>query len=114
MGKHRRSPRLDTFNLLHFQLLGPGVPYASRGMGRTLNASENGMLLEVYAPVQEGQEILVTVGLEEDLVDLRGRVAYAKPAEGTAHQAGIEFLDMDARGRDVLARYLRAFRDASV
>lgn len=113
MGELRRSPRLDSLNILHFQLLGPGAPYATRGMGRTLNVSEVGLLLEVYEPLNTGQEVLVTLGLAEDLVDLRGKVVYAKQEGENAHHAGIEFLEMDDRGRATLNRYLKAFREAS-
>ncbi len=112
MGEQRRSQRLDSLNMLHFQLLGPGAPYATRGMGRTLNVSEVGLLLEVYEPMSQGQELLVTVGLENDLVDLRARVVYAKPEGERAHHVGIEFLEMDSRGRATLLRYYEAFQAA--
>lgn len=113
MGEHRRAPRLDSLNILHFQLLGPGAPYATRGMGRTLNVSEVGLLLEVYEPLHTGQEVLVTLGLAEDLVDLRAKVVYAKQESEGLHHAGIEFLELDDRGRATLNRYLQAFRAAS-
>ncbi len=112
MGEQRRFPRQDTLNILHFLLLGPGAPFSTRGMGRTLNASEEGLLLEVYAPLDVGQELLVTVGLAEELADLRGRVVHAMPAGDACLHVGIEFLELDDSSRAILANYLRAFRDA--
>jgi len=109
MAEKRKSERIDSLHILHFQVLGPGSPYATRGMGRTLNVSKLGVLLEIHEPLTPGQELLVTLGIEEDLVDLRGLVAHVEPGEGEALQAGIQFLEMDDRGRATLNRYHDAF-----
>jgi hypothetical protein len=109
MAEKRKSPRIDSLHILHFQVLGPGAPYATRGMGRTLNVSQFGVLLEIHEPLQADQELLVTLGIGEDLVDLRGRVAHVEQGTADAFQAGIEFLEMDDRGRAILTRYYDAF-----
>ncbi|MDW7712175.1 MAG: PilZ domain-containing protein [Deferrisomatales bacterium] len=110
MEQQRWAPRMEALHILHYQLVDPEGLYAARGMGRTLNASEEGLLLEVHEPLQVGQELRITVGLEEDLVDLRGRVVHAKAAGDTAYHAGVAFLELDARDREVLGSYLRALR----
>lgn len=110
MAEQRKSDRLDTLNILYYQIIGADERYTAYGMGRTLNASESGLLLEVHDPLEPGQALQLTLGLEEDLVELRARVVRVDPAGEGVHHAGIQFVELDDRGRRVLTRYLEAFR----
>jgi hypothetical protein len=78
-------------------------------MGRTLNISEKGILLETHIQFEPGQVLLISIGLEEDLVDLKGLVKHAEMRDDMTFSAGIEFLEFDGESSRVLHNYLDAF-----
>ena len=109
----RESERKPSLNLLDYVLLDPdGKPY-NRAMARTLNVSEKGILLETHMEIPPGQMMLITLGLDDDLVEIKGRVTHSECCRTDAEKccAGIEFLEMTDNDRRVLRRYLRAFND---
>ncbi|NMC74158.1 MAG: PilZ domain-containing protein [Geobacteraceae bacterium] len=110
---HRRYVRLDSLNLLDYVLLDEKGNIETRAMGRTLNISEKGMLLETHIPLETGRTLLITIGLEEDLVDIKGQVKHAEPRDEKYFTAGIEFTEIDDEGSRVLRTYLEAFKKFS-
>lgn len=109
----RRSPRFDTMNLLHYKVLDAHNGQLGDGMARTLNVSRGGLLLETNVAFDPGQEIGVSIGLEEDLVDVMGKVVHCEPTTNGMFSTGIQFEDLDEEGSRVLAVYLEVFKAAS-
>jgi len=106
---HRRYIRMDALNLLEYVLLDERGEIVTRAMGRTLNISEKGVLLETHIPLEPGQSLQITIGLEEDLVDVRGQVKHAEKRDDKYYSAGIEFLEIDGEGMRIIENYLQAF-----
>jgi len=79
-------------------VLGEDGTHLSRGMGRTRNVSEGGLLLETHRPLEDGQTVLITLGLKDDLVEIRGRIIHQEPpasfSEETRYCAGVKFTAM--------------------
>jgi len=110
----RRSQRFDTMNLLHYKVLDVHDKQLADGMARTLNVSEGGILLETNAPFDPGQEIAISIGLEEEMVDVIGQVVHCNPSQTKGmYTAGIKFEDLDQDGSRVLSLYLELFEAAS-
>ena len=105
----RRYIRMDALNLLEYVLLDDQGGIITRAMGRTLNISEKGILLETHIPFEPGQRLLLTIGLEDDLVDVKGLVKHAETRDDKYFSAGIEFLEIDGEGLRVIVNYLEAF-----
>ena len=105
----RRFIRMDALNLLEYVLLDDQGGIITRAMGRTLNISEKGILLETHIPFEPGNRLLLTIGLEEDLVDVKGLVKHAEARDDKYFSAGIEFLEIDGEGLRVIVNYLEAF-----
>ncbi len=105
----RRYVRLDSLNLLDYVILGDRGEIVAHSMGRTLNISEKGILLETHIPFTPGQHLLVTIGLEEDLVDVKCQVKHAEEADEKLFRAGMEFVEIDKEGLRVIKGYLKAF-----
>ena len=80
-------------------------------MGRTLNVSEAGIRLETNLSVDIGRHMMVSIGLEEELVDIRGRVVHSKLNEDGNYELGVEFFDKDAPTSEILKKYIKAFRE---
>lgn len=108
--EHRKSARVASLNLLDYVVLGENGEPVARGMARTLNVSEVGLLLETHINLVLGQELLITIEFEEDLVELRGKVVHIGPCDEQKYCSGIEFLEIDDVGRNILQRYLKAFK----
>ena len=75
-------------------------------MGRTLNVSEGGILLETRVPIDENMTVSLTIALEDDLVDFQGKVAHIKKCGGGKYEFGMEFIEMDEQRRLHLKQYM--------
>lgn len=107
--EHRKFIRYDALHLLDYLVLdedgNPGV----YSMGRTIDVSIDGIKLETIYPLQPGTRLIITVGLEDDLVDLEGQIPYSTPCDGR-FVSGVTFLKISKNGRRVFAKYVEAFR----
>lgn len=104
----RASERRDSLNILDYVILGKDGNPIKRGMGRTLNISEKGMLLETHIPIAQYDTLLLTVGLEEDMVEIRGKVTHVKSSADDNFQSGIEFMEIYGRDKIVLKKFIEA------
>ncbi len=109
-GKRRKYERKDSLNLIDYVVLGPEGKPISRRMGRTLNVSEGGILLETHDPVKQGQSVVITIALDEDIVEINGHVVYMKPCEEKLFCSGIEFAGIEQEGKRVVKKYIEALK----
>jgi hypothetical protein len=108
-GEKRKFIRLDSLHLLDYTVLDKDRNKGRYSMGRTLDVSVNGIKMETTEPLSTDDTLEITIGIEEDLVDLEGRITYSKP-EGNRFVPGIEFVKMSGEGRRVFRRYTEAFK----
>lgn len=86
----RRHRRIHTLNLSHLSTeKGHAPPF--QGMGRTLNLSESGVLLETTFEVPLGPRLVITMGLEDELIELTGTAQYCKANSEGKFETGIAF-----------------------
>jgi len=79
-------------------------------MGRTLNVSETGILLETHIPIDSQYQVGLTIGFEEDLINIRGKVVYTKAGKDGKFESGIQFMAIDSETNTLLKKYITAFR----
>jgi hypothetical protein len=108
-GEKRKFIRWDAIHLLDYVVIDPDGTEGRYSMGRTLDVSLNGLKLETSYDIPLEAQLEITVGIEEDLVDLVGRVTH-KSEKGGRFVSGIEFVKMSAEGRRVFRLYTDAFR----
>ena len=106
----RRHYRVDSQNLLNYACYDENDHIVKQGMGRTLNVSETGILLETHIPIDSQYEVGLTIGFEEDLINLRGKVVYTKAGKDGKFESGIQFMDIDPDTNTLLKRFITAFR----
>jgi hypothetical protein len=104
--ERRRSGRYETLNLLDNIVLGKKGEPVGRAMGRTLNISEVGLLFESHVAYEPEQTLVITIALEDDLVEIKGQVRHLEPS-GDKFRLGIEFIEIDAEDREILKRFLQ-------
>jgi phage terminase large subunit-like protein len=105
----RKHSRIDSLHLLNYVYYDESEEEATQGMGRTLNVSESGILLETHNPIDTGNVVSLTIGFEEDVVDIKGRPVYSNKNDRDMYESGIEFFDVDQEAQKVLRQYITAF-----
>jgi hypothetical protein len=111
----RRHERVASLNILHFTGYKNDV-IIKQGMGRTLDVSESGILLETHFLMEMQDRLSLTIGLEDDLVEMKGKVVYCNEEEGGKFKMGIEFFEVDNNALQVLKQYIvlfKSLRDSS-
>jgi hypothetical protein len=107
--EQRKFIRYDALHLLDYLVLDEEGNPGTYSMGRTIDVSVDGLKLETTTALKTATRLLITLGIEDDLVDLEGRTTHAHPQDGR-YISGITFLKISKEGRRVLAKYVEAFR----
>gem|GEM_PF-113028 len=109
--EHRHFIRKNALHLLDYLVIDQHGRHTTYSMGRTLDVSEKGLKLETTQPISQGDTLLITVGVEDDLVDLRGEVVHTEMLDGR-HITGVEFEDISQDGIRIFKKYAEAFHSA--
>ena len=105
----RKHARISSLNL-SYVCLDENNQIIKQGMGRSLNVSESGILLETHFPIDDQHIVTLTLGLEEDLVDIKGRPVHTRINDTGKYEVGIEFLKSDAKTRKALKKFIDTFQ----
>lgn len=107
--ERRRHCRVDAINLLNFSCFDAADRMVEQGMGRTLNVSESGILLETAVPMDLDAVVYVTVAFDDELVDVKGRVVRCKESADKSFEMGITFIDIDEKRLHFIKEYIKMF-----
>ena len=105
----RKFIRLDSLHLLDYLIVDNEGNEGEYSMGRTLDVSINGITMETVKPVSMGVNLVLTLGIEEDLVDISGRPTHTEPHD-SRYITGIEFTKVSAENRAILRKYIDEFQ----
>ncbi len=101
----RHHPRVKNLNLVqidrHTQ-----EGSADLATGRTLDISHGGIRLELYHSLPLRSVVALTLALDDDLIDVQGKVVYLEEIDDERCAMGIQFLEMDEEATGLLGRYL--------
>jgi len=109
-GERRKGIRVDTPNLLAYLCLDKDKKRVFQGMGRTLNVSEGGILLETHVPIDPQHTVLLTIAMEEDLMHFKGKIIHSHSREDGRFESGIGFVELDEQKRRFLRQYILIFK----
>jgi hypothetical protein len=105
----RKHERYDSLNLLSYVCVDSDGKEWSQGMGRTLNISSSGMKLETHEPVDTRYILLLSIGIEDELVDIKGKVVYCNRGPEGKFESGIEFKQVKPDALSALNKYIEEF-----
>ena len=108
--ERRRYLRPEALNLLDYLVVDAQGRQGEYSMARTLNVSKGGILMETHIPLPRGQQVMITLGLHDQLIDVMGRIVYTAEESGR-FQNGIEFFHLTDGDKRILDRYVTAFND---
>ena len=107
--ERRKGVRIDALNLLEVSVVENQI-VVNQGIGRTLNVSESGILLETHFSVDLKSSLSLTIAIENDLITINGKVVYCKPGKNEMYETGAQFLDIDDSARQIIGKLIKAFR----
>lgn len=106
--ERRQYIRPEALNLLDYLVVDEQGRQGDYSMGRTLNISTGGILMETHIPLPRGQQVMITLGLGDELIGVMGRIVYST-FDADRHQNGIEFFHITDANQRILNRYVKAF-----
>ncbi len=107
----RKHERINSLNLLNYTCVDQKTDEIIQGMGRTLNVSQGGILLETRVPMYAYYSVALTIGLEDEMIDIDGQVIYCREGSKGKYESGIEFKDINETSLRILNKYIVAFRE---
>ncbi|MCB2183274.1 MAG: PilZ domain-containing protein [Desulfobulbaceae bacterium] len=108
--ERRKQQRLDSLNISYVCEDEDG-DIVLEGIGRTLNVSESGILLETNFKINPAHTLILEIAFEDTLVDLRGKAIYCHVESGTIFHTGISFTDLDDTSLKALRYYISHFEE---
>ena len=109
ISERRHHKRINALNLISYNCIDATESVVAQGMGRTLNVSEDGILLETHVSINPEYTIELAIGLEDEVINIRGSIIYTNPGINDKYQAGIEFLETDTATIEILKKYIKVF-----
>jgi len=106
----RKSQRINSHNLIFYVCLDEKNNPIDQGMGRTLNISEGGILLETHAFIDTNYIVSFTISLEDVIMDIKGKVTYSKKRDDGKFESGIQFIESDESKTRILKQFSVIFK----
>ena len=107
----RGKERINKINLLYLCVKENG-DVIQQGMGRTINISESGIRLETNFPIDSKKTVFLSIGIEDDIVNIKGRIVYYIEKNAT-FEFGIQFEDVDEYASVILGQYINFFKSGN-
>lgn len=105
ISEKRKYVRYDSQHLLDYIILDTNGNPGRYSMGRTLDVCLDGLKLETAQPLHTDTRIRLTVGVDDDLIDVEGRTTHTSP-QSDRFISGVSFSKVSKNGRKVLSKYL--------
>jgi hypothetical protein len=102
----RKHPRFDSIQLSYI-CLDKSEEVVQQAMARTINISESGILMETHFKIEKGQSLVASIGLRDELVDVRGKVAHVQATDEGKYVIGIEITGIESGDEDLLQNFLQ-------
>ena len=107
--EQRKYPRVETCNLISYLLIRANGEITEQGMGRALNISQGGILLETTRPIFSEHISLMSVDLDNNLIEIKGNVVYSKNNGFGMIKNGVRFQGKHGEIIQFAAKLIKAF-----
>jgi len=87
----RKHPRVNTSNLISYVCIDHRGNETTQGMGKAINVSQGGILLETHKPIESKYIRLTVIGIQDELIQVKGDVVYSLPNASNMYRTGICF-----------------------
>ena len=108
----RKHHRVESINLSYI-CLDQSETVVQQAMARTINISKGGFLIETHFKMQAGFTLIATIGLEDETIDLKGKVVHVQDGEEGKFVAGIEITSIESGDQSTWADFISKFPSSS-
>ncbi len=108
----RNHSRYQSVNL-SYVCLDEEKQIIKQSMGRTLNISETGLLLETHFFIGDTNTVRLTIGHQNETVEIEGRVIYSKPLDNGKYGTGIVFSETGKQSQSVWKQFIQSVCERS-
>lgn len=105
----RKHQRISTLNLLYYVCLDENGHHLEQGMGKTLDISHGGILMETHIRIEAKYIMLLALGFEEELVDIKGKVIYSRKNESGMYESGVSFIETNENITRIVDALIKTF-----
>ncbi len=105
----RKYPRISSSNLLSYACVNSDHTVIQQGMGKTLDVSEGGILLETHIPIDVACKIHLDIGFRDEVAKIVGRVIYSRKGATGRIESGIHFEAYSKKSHPILLRFIESF-----
>jgi c-di-GMP-binding flagellar brake protein YcgR len=88
----RKYPRIKIYNVISYICTDEDGNQLGEGMGEAMNISQGGILLKTPLPIESEYILLTTIDLENNTIDIKGKIAHSQRDESGKFETGIRFL----------------------
>ena len=95
MVDRRKCPRINTTNLISHVTIDEMGRWIFQGMSRALDISRGGILLETAQPITPGCLSMMTVDIDNNLIEIKGELIHCSKSGPSTYHSGIKFISTD-------------------
>jgi c-di-GMP-binding flagellar brake protein YcgR len=103
----RKYERVEASNPISYESINKDGEIVLSSMGRTLNVSRTGIMLEITHLIKAEYVSLSTVDLEDNLIKIKGQLIYCRRTDSGLYQAGIRFIATDVEQAEFAVQLIR-------
>lgn len=102
MSKTRKNARVAKLLFTEVTPFTEGGAQGSPSMGRTINVSGGGILIELPQTMPFEIPINVSLGVEDDVARLKGKLAHYHKKDDGSIEIGVEFIEPEGKDKEIL------------
>jgi hypothetical protein len=103
----RKYPRVASINLFSYVCFDEERKPLDQGMGKTLDIGLGGLLIETKVLIEAQYVLLMTLNIKEELIKIKGKVAYSRESEPKIFQTGIRFIEKNERIHEIVVDMMK-------
>ena len=107
MRDQRKYPRVSTLNMISLQTTGEDGFLNFDTMGRTLDISAGGALLETVIQIPEETLLEMNIQNEEEILTIKGRVVHSRENADRKYETGVRFTDLTPEENSTLSLWVK-------
>jgi len=93
----RKHPRVNINNLISYRRMDDSGNQTKEGRGKSINISQGGILIETHDPFEWQDIIRLFIDIEDESVNIKGKVVYCNAANFGKFRTGIQFLETNEK-----------------
>ena len=107
--ERRKHPRVKTLNLIAYECLDEDDKPMEKGMGKILDLSQKGLLLETKHPINSKNILLTSSDIKNDLIDIKGKVIHSEIVGKDMCHTGIKLHSTDENLHKFVVELIKTF-----